>query len=275
MVSTLVALVVLAATALAVWWYISGGLKSSKRETINLPAPPENTSAPPPENPAPAAPAGMALVPAGQYTIGRDLGDELERPAHKVDLKAFYIDVTEVTNASYKQFIDATNHRQPDGWKNGTYPEGRANWPVTGVSWQDALDYAEWAGKRLPTEVEWEAAARGLEGRVYPWGNAWGEGMANIRSSSIVEVGQFKLGASPVGALDMIGNVWEWTADPFKVYPGSTASLEDVLEAGITYKVIRGGAFDRKENIEATYRGFLDASKGYDKTGFRCVKDIK
>ncbi|MEW6207711.1 MAG: SUMF1/EgtB/PvdO family nonheme iron enzyme [Acidobacteriota bacterium] len=275
MVSTLVALVVLAATALALWWYVSGGLKTSKKETISLPPPPENTSAPPTENTAPAAPAGMAMVAAGQYTIGRDLGDELERPAHKVELKAFYIDLTEVTNAAYKQFIDATNHRQPDGWKNGTYPEGRANWPVTGISWQDAVDYAEWAGKRLPTEAEWEAAARGLEGRIYPWGNAWGEGMANIRASSIVEVGQFKLGASPVGALDMIGNVWEWTADPFKVYPGGTASLEGLLEPGITYKVIRGGAFDRKENIEATYRGFLDASKGYDKTGFRCVKEIK
>ncbi|GEM_PF-1237765 len=275
MVSALVALGVIAATALALWWYISGGLKKSEKPEISLPPPPTNTSAPPPENTAPTAPAGMAMVQAGSYTIGRDLGDELEKPAHKVDLRAFYIDVTEVTNAAYKQFTDATSHRQPDGWKNGTYPEGRANWPVTGVSWQDAVDYAEWAGKRLPTESEWEAAARGLEGRIYPWGNAWGEGMANIRASSISEVGQFKLGASPVGALDMIGNVWEWTADPFRVYPGSAASLEGVLEAGINYKVIRGGAFDRKENIEATYRGFLDASKGYDKTGFRCVKDIK
>lgn len=275
MVSALVAIVVIAATALAVWWYISGGLKKSDRPGISLPPPPENTSAPPPENTAPTAPAGMAMVPAGSYTIGRDLGDDLEKPAHKVDLRAFYIDLTEVTNAAYKQFTDETGHRQPDGWKNGTYPDGRANWPVTGVSWQDAMDYAEWAGKRLPTESEWEAAARGLEGRTYPWGNAWGEGMANIRANSIVEVGQFKLGASPVGALDMIGNVWEWTADPFKVYPGGTASLEGVLEPGITYKVIRGGAFDREKNIEATYRGFLDASKGYDKTGFRCVKDIK
>lgn len=275
MVSTLVVLVVLAGTALALWWYISGGLKTSSKPEISLPPAPENTSAPPPTNTAPTVPAGMALVSAGSYTIGRDLGDDLEKPAHKVDLKAFYIDLTEVTNAAYKQFTDATGHRQPDGWKNGTYPEGRANWPVTGVSWQDAVDYAEWAGKRLPTESEWEAAARGLEGRIYPWGNAWGEGMANIRGASIAEVGQFKLGASPVGALDLIGNVWEWTIDPFKVYPGGTASLEGVLEPGITYKVIRGGAFDRKENIEATYRGFLDANKGYDKTGFRCVKDIK
>jgi formylglycine-generating enzyme required for sulfatase activity len=217
----------------------------------------------------------MVLIPAGSYTVGRDLDDDLEKPAHKVDLKAFFIDMTEVTNFQYKEFVDATGYRQPKGWENGIYPVGRANWPVTEVSWDDAVKYAEWAKKRLPTEAEWEAAARGAEGRTYPWGNAWGEGLANVRSNSMSEVGQFKLGASPFGALDMIGNVWEWTADPPKLYPGSSASLDNLsLDPNVSYRVIRGGAFDRKDPITASFRGYVDATKGYDKTGFRCVKDV-
>jgi formylglycine-generating enzyme required for sulfatase activity len=276
--SAVMVLIVLSGTVFALWWYITGGGRGPNRGAGNLSVPdlPANTSEPPPPvNATPAPPVGMALVPAGIYTLGRDLGDDLEKPAHKVEIKAFFIDVTEVTNQAYKEFVVATGHRQPDGWKNNTYPEGRANFPVTGVSWQDAADFAEWAGKRLPTEAEWEAAARGAEGRTYPWGNAWGEGLANIRGASATEVGQFKTGASPFGAFDMIGNVWEWTSDTLKLYPGSAASLDAVIDPNITYRVIRGGAFDRKDNINASFRGFVDASKGYDKTGFRCVKDIK
>jgi formylglycine-generating enzyme required for sulfatase activity len=217
-------------------------------------------------------PAGMVLVKAGDYVIGRDDGDIYARPKHIVTLSAFYIDRTEVTNAEYKKFVDATGHKAPEGWQGREYPQGQGDLPVTGVSWQDAADFAAWAGKRLPTEAEWEAAARGTDGRIYPWGNQWQIGLANIGTSGIVEVGRYKEGASPVGALDMIGNVWEWTADEFKLYPGSTAPMPASIKPGKIFRVIRGGAYDGNKMHDATYRGFVDASRGYDKTGFRCAK---
>jgi formylglycine-generating enzyme required for sulfatase activity len=217
----------------------------------------------------------MVLVPGGAYTIGRDDGDAIARPARAVTLSPFFIDRTEVTNAEYKKFIDATGHAAPSDWKDGSYPEGRDNWPVTNVSWQDASDYADWIGKRLPTEAEWEAAARGTDKRIYPWGNDWRPGLANAETQGITEVGQYKEGASPSGALDMIGNVWEWTADQFELYPGSTAALPATKKPGVTYYVIRGGAFDGNKGNDATRRGFLEPDQGYPKTGFRLVKDAK
>jgi formylglycine-generating enzyme required for sulfatase activity len=216
----------------------------------------------------------MVLVEAGTYRIGRDDGDPYSRPQYTVHLPAFFIDRTEVTNAEYKRFVDATNHKPPESWRGRTYPPGEELLPVTGVSWQDAVDYAKWAGKRLPTEVEWEAAARGRDGRIYPWGNDWIPDAANIGGKGIVQVGRFPKGASPAGALDMIGNVWEWTADQFKLYPGSSAQMPE-LEPGATYRIIRGGAYDGNKMHDATYRGFIDSSKGYPKVGFRCVRDIR
>ncbi len=217
--------------------------------------------------------------------VGRDDGDEVEKPAHTIQLAPFYIDRTEVTNAEYKKFIDATRHNPPSNWLNGTYPDGRAAYPVTGVTWQDAADYAAWLGKRLPTEAEWEAAARGKNGLKYPWGNDWARDRANIGaandspaldkySESIMEVGRFPQGASPAGALDMVGNVWEWTASRLELYPDSTASLPNsVKRSPETYRVMRGGAYDGDSSHTSSYRGFLEADKPFPKVGFRCVKD--
>jgi serine/threonine-protein kinase len=221
----------------------------------------------------------MVLVESGFYPIGRTLlagrseESEIDTPQHMVELKPFYVDRTEVTNAQYKLFVDQTAHAAPKGWVGGNFPAGRENWPVVWVSWQDAVDYAAWAGKRLPTENEWEAAARGSDGRMYPWGNDWLPGRANIASKKgIVDVGSYPEGASPSGALDMIGNVWEWTADEFALYPGSHAKEPD-LKDGVTHRVIRGGAFDGNRQHDVAYRGWGgDASQGYEKTGFRCVK---
>jgi len=228
----------------------------------------------------------MLMVAAGPYVIGRDDADPLEKPRRTVSLSPFFIDRTEVTNADYKRFVDATRHEPPSNWKDGSYPEGKDNHPVTGVTWQDASDYATWAGKRLPTEAEWEAAARGSDGRLYPWGNEWRAAFGNIGlkardvkaseyASEIKQVGQFSDGASPVGALDMIGNVWEWTADEFALYEGGITEVPGYIkiDPDKVDRVIRGGAYDGSKIHDASYRGLLDASQPYPKVGFRCVKD--
>ena len=291
------ALIAVAAIGFIVWWLMSGGEKSQQAQeppvAQNQPAPAPATQPPAPESapakpPAPAAPEGMVMVEAGAHIIGRDDADPVERPQRTINLPAYFIDRTEVTNADYKKFVDATGHEPPQNWKGGSYPEGKANYPVTSVTWQDASDYANWAGKRLPTEAEWEAAARGVDGRIYPWGNEWRPALGNIGQKAkdikaseyaddLKQVGQYSEGASPAGALDMIGNVWEWTADEFALYEGGPKEIpkhiKDRIDPSKTYRVIRGGAFDGSKIHDASYRGLLDASERYPKVGFRCVKD--
>jgi formylglycine-generating enzyme required for sulfatase activity len=283
--SVAVALILLGAAGYVAWLLFGRGRPTPptpQPATVEQPAAP----APVPEKPpAPVVPEGMVAVTAGNYTIGRDGADPLEQPEHKVDLPAFFIDRVEVTNAAYKAFVDATGHKPPSNWTGTTFPDGRGDFPVTGVTWQDAADYAKWAGKRLPTELEWEAAARGVEGRIFPWGNGFRSGVANIGSkpdrptpdqypAGIKQAGRYPEGASPAGAVDMVGNAWEWVADEIKVYPGNTESKLE-LEPGVTYRVIRGGAYDGSKVNDATYRGYLDGSQPYPKVGFRCVKDAK
>jgi formylglycine-generating enzyme required for sulfatase activity/predicted Ser/Thr protein kinase len=223
----------------------------------------------------PAAPAGMVYVPGGEFMMGRnasDGGDEYERPAHNVTVKPFFIDQYEVTNDDYAKFVKETNHRPPSNWANGSYPAGAGRKPVIDVAWDDGNDFAKWAGKRLPTEEEWEFAARGTDGRRYPSGNDWKPGDANADSANagLVDVGTYK-GKSPFGAYDMVGNAWEWTASKLIAYPGG--KLPQLPPDNV--RVIRGGSYDESANeATTTYRGFLKASgDNYDKTGFRCVKD--
>lgn len=217
-------------------------------------------------------PAGMVFIPGGVYEMGRTDGDEYERPPHFVEVKPFYLDRTEVTNEQYKAFVLATGYVAPQHWRGNQPPEGENNHPVVNVAWQDASAYAEWAGKRLPTEEEWEFAARGSDGRLYPWGNDWNQEFANTAESNgakIVEVGRYPGGASPFGVLDLCGNVWEWTASELRSYQTQTVLVPDL-------KVIRGGAYDvRNERATTTYRGAVQADKFYPKTGFRCAQDIQ
>ncbi|MFN7971632.1 MAG: SUMF1/EgtB/PvdO family nonheme iron enzyme [Acidobacteriota bacterium] len=180
----------------------------------------------------------MILIPGGQFRSGID-PEQVDELVKKVGAKAdqlkaavpeqkyvdaFFIDRREVTNAEYKQFVEATKHPVPVGtgddadfsWKNGTYPEGKGDSPVMLVSWEDALAYCKWAGKRLPTSLEWERAARGNERYLFPWGNGWEPGHANTGASNKdgpEPVGSYPTGASPFGMLDAVGNVAEWTAD--------------------------------------------------------------
>jgi eukaryotic-like serine/threonine-protein kinase len=229
-----------------------------------------------PEPPKLEPPPGMVYVAGGEMLMGNDAGDDYERPAHRMSVKTFFIDKHEVTCEDYQKFIRATGHVAPPDWSSGNYPLGATRRPVTGVTWDDADAYARWAGKRLPTEAEWEFTARGTDGRRYPWGNEWKTGHANADASSLnhlADVGAHPAGASPFGVLDMVGNVWEWTASDLTAYPGG--QLPKQTTSG-DLKVIRGGAFDiMRQFTTTTYRrGYPARGSDYSRTGFRCVKDL-
>jgi len=227
-------------------------------------------------------PEGMVLVRGGIFRMGREGGAEVERPVHEVRVAPFFIDRTEVTNEQYLRYVRATGVSPPRHWSGAMYPTGRSQFPVVNVSWYDAKAFAEWAGKRLPSEAEWEFAARGLDGRFYPWGNDWnslnsnsGQSAETSRDSGLVRVGSFPGGLSPFGVADMTGNVWEWTSDKLTSYAaratGDTGARQ--MEEG---RVIRGGAYDTSpEHSTTTFRGVVPEANGYDKTGFRCVRSVQ
>ena len=162
-------------------------------------------------------------------------GTDSTVPAQKVAVDPFFISETEVTNHQYQEFLKETNHRAPGGWKNGDFPPGAANEPVTAVTWQDAVDYCQWlstkvgATVRLPLEAEWELAARGPQGLKYPWGNEWDDRAAASENKHgfVHAVKSYPAGRSPCGAYDMAGNVWEWVAD-VRDAKEKTATAEDV-----------------------------------------------
>jgi formylglycine-generating enzyme required for sulfatase activity len=221
----------------------------------------------------------MVRVEGGDFLMGRNDGEENERPQHKVTVKSFYIDTYEVTREDYKKFIDATNHRAPAGWGSSSYLSGTGRWPVTGVDWYDASAYAKWAGKRLPTEEEWELAAKGLDGRKYPWGNDWNPAYANAENASqgLTDIDKFQ-GATKYGAIGMIGNAWEWTATKLVAYPGGRIPPQELGDGTVDLRVIRGGSWQSdRSSATTTYRWGWQASGGldYSNTGFRCVKDAQ
>ena len=230
-------------------------------------------------HPTPAAvrlPAGMVLVPADSFTIGDDLGPAYSRPRHRVWVDSFAIDSTEVTVGQYQAVAAQRGLTVPWG---ATEPDARL--PVTGVNFADAVAFCGARGRdgRLPTEAEWEAAARGTQGFVYPWGNVWDPTAANTaaqRQGRPVPVGSFPRGATARGGIvDMIGNVWEWTQSPMVAYPGGSAPAD-----GASYRVIRGGAFNSTEaSASAFYRGYqrptsAEPAADYAALGFRCVLPI-
>lgn len=220
----------------------------------------------------------LAEIPAGPFTMGRDGGPDDESPAHQVDLPTFYIEIFEVTNAQFAAFVNDTGYITEaesgggSGWQ--AYTEGKDNHPVVKVSWNDAVAYCEWAGRRLPTEAEWEKAARGPEGFLYPWGNNWNPDNANVKEAGYrgtTPVGIFAAGASPYGLFDMGGNVWEWTADWYQPYPGNTVA--DPFY-GEEFRVLRGGGwFDEPDQVLATNRSSTSPTAANDDIGFRCAAD--
>ncbi len=263
------------ATVLA-GFVITALLLSTDQTPSPTPTPTATPTPIPTPTPSPPPPVGMAYVPGGKFMMGRNDGDEYEQPAHEATALPFFVDLYEVTNEDYEKFTKTEEGRLyiPQAWSNGTYPVGAGRKPVTGVTWDAASAYAKWVGKRLPTEEEWEFAARGTDGRRYPWGNQWLAGLANASGASrdMADVGTYK-GASPFGTFDMVGNAWEWTNSGFKTYPSGQLPKKVADDL----KVIRGGSYaSNSSQATTTYRRGWRASgeDDYGNTGFRCVKNI-
>ena len=248
-------------------------------------------------------PEDMVLIPAGKFQMGSIDADADgdEKPVHTVDVDAFYMDTHEVTNAAYKAFVDANpqwrkGNIQPefhDGdylsdWNGNNYPAGKANHPVTYVSWYAAMAYAAWAEKRLPTEAEWEYAARGgLEGQKYPWGDTISPENANYypHVGEATAVGQYA--ANDYGLFDIAGNVWEWCLDewifdfyavsPDRNPPGAPTirSIQENFASVKSARVLRSGSWNSKAHgVRVANREFYEPMLTSSVFGFRCVRDV-
>ncbi len=237
---------------------------------------------------------GMVYIPPGDFAIGSNDADTEslakefgarerffanEEPTRKIYLKGFYIDKFEVTNKDYMVFNTQTNYPPPPKWENGNYRAGRDNHPVMTVSWFDANSYCKWAEKRLPTEEEWEKAARGPEGNMFPWGNSYDKNKANLTKGDTVPVGSLPEDRSFYGVYDLSGNLKEWTSSWYKAYPGSDFQSKNF---GEKFKVIRGAAGNivghynlPKIFSRSSYRSFFFLNGKVQDIGFRCAKDEK
>ncbi|HEC16142.1 MAG TPA: hypothetical protein ENI99_06165 [Sedimenticola sp.] len=235
----------------------------------------------------------MVFIPAGEFIMGssreelapiiKEFGEradfqgydfDRETPRRRVYVKAFYIDRYEVTNAQYKEFIDATGHMPPRHWEGGTYAEGMGNHPVIKITWFDASAYAIWAGKRLPTEEEWEKAARGEDGRIYPWGSEFDPAKSGTAETTLrthftimgltnfaAPVDAFKEDRSPYGVVGMTGNVMEWT--------------ESWFDKGRSW-VVKGGAWVHLgPRARSAARIGVDPEAVSHLLGFRCAMDAQ
>ncbi len=247
----------------------------------------------------------MVWIPPGSFKFGTNRidkeGEALsigipkpwfadETPEKTVFLKGFYIDRYEVTNRRYKIFLNNTGAPAPDYWENEEIPQGKEDYPVTWVNWYDAVNFCQWAGKRLPTEKEWERAAKGTKGVDYPWGPEFKAENANLTTKAggkngVVKVGSFPSGASEEGVHDLIGNVWEWTSNDYAPYPGNTYKSPQ-FETGS--KTLRGasvayiGHFPRnlysaalKKMARNGFRQPASPDDGAEDVGFRCASKNK
>ena len=248
-------------------------------------------------------PKEMVLIPAGEFLMGTTKDIETDNfydfgfnkpffvdaaPGHKVLLDAYYIDKYEVSNENYLNFVKASNYKTPGHWRGQSIAPGLERFPIVGISWFDAAKYCEWEGKRLPTEAEWEKAAKGGEDeRRYTWGNDFDYNKANLsdnpeNSGDIKEVDSFESGKSPYGVFNMVGNVWEWTDSWYQPYAGSTFESP---KFGEKFRVARGNSAspvahfeDEKyqelvENFSTIFFRFpVPPSVAPNDTGFRCVK---
>lgn len=246
---------------------------------------PSSTPVGPGTTPPASTKSEMVKIDGGTFSMGlndvptKSPYDLNQYPARSVSVRTFWMDKMEVTNAEYADFVKGAKYTAPGYWIDGKPPSGQEKWPVTNVSLADAKAFADWRSKRdslkyrLPSEEEWEYAARnGAEGTLYPWGNEWLDGRANVDANSLRPVGSYPQGASRLGVLDLIGNVWELTSTKAAPYPGNT--LSNIPPGQI---IIRGGAYVEHsrgpEAIMATRRTWVSPSDKEATIGFRLVRD--
>lgn len=243
--------------------------------------------------------ASTVAIPAGWGVMGTDGGRPDEQPSRSVYLDGFRLDRYEVTNLQYAGFVEATRERPPRYWRDGSYADGTAAWPVVGVSWKQASAYCAWVGKRLPTEAEWERACRGTEGRIYPWGDEWQPANTNVAVVPLADpddawawlagtepapatpapVGEPLGGESPYGVSNLAGNASEWVADWYDSRAYATLADENPVGAGPEWNhSIRGGAWlmrhgDENLMVERSRCAFRNSSHSADdpRVGFRCA----
>ncbi len=255
----------------------------------------------------------MVMVPAGGFKMGSTFEEikeylalckkvdrkcalwwfDDELPKHDVYLYSFWIDIFEVTNKEYLEFVLATDRRPAldetcesercwagNIWKGKSFPEKAANQPVTQVSWEDAYDYCAWRGKRLPSEAEWEKAARGPNGGMYPWGDSSPKGRATYKRKwrgvlTMTNVGSYSRGMSPYGVHDMAGNVWEWVNDWYgRNYYKNSAKRNPTGPKEGYFRVSRGGSWvNFEDSLRSSLRRWSRADVRFNDTGFRCAKD--
>ena len=221
--------------------------------------------------------AELVVVPGGEFLMGAEDGGPDASPQVRRVLAPFLIDRHEVTVGQYRRFCFATGRKLPP------QPEGVTDHhPVVRVSWPEANAFARWAGRRLPTEAEWEKAARGGDGRHYPWGAADEEARRNGSGAGdgfpvLAPAGSFPTGASPFGALDTAGNAWEWCADWYEEgYYLTGPSQDPGGPAAGTERVVRGGSYLLGEAaLRSSFRNHLDPNATWEDIGFRCAADLK
>jgi formylglycine-generating enzyme len=224
--------------------------------------------------------APMVLVPAGEFIMGSEQGDDDEQPVHRVFLDSFYLDTFEVTNGRFARFVEAIQSEPPWGFADQETPVAHAEQPVRWVNWLEATGYCLWAGKRLPTEAEWEKAARGTEGRIYPWGHdppTAAHAVFGLKegAETVAPIGNRDHGRSPYGVHDLAGNLYEWVADWYDetfYTTQPTINPRGPLEG--TVKVQRGGSYiNGPYRLRSAFRTKSDPTEHDAHVGFRCAQD--
>jgi formylglycine-generating enzyme required for sulfatase activity len=228
---------------------------------------------------------GMVFVPAGEFTMGSSseqllkMAEVDEFPQRRVFVDDFYIDLHEVTNAQYKVFLDSTKVEAPPKWIDNSYGLGEDGLPVISITWEEATAYAKWVHKRLPTEAEWEKAARGVDGRTFPWGDSFDRALAN-NGEQLMPIMSYPAGISVYGCYDMAGNASEWVDGRYEAYPRGP---DDFLPRGVPdrhemfskeRRVYRGGSWNTfSKYLRCANREHTSPGKKWIYVGFRCAQD--
>lgn len=259
---------------------VGGYFLMKPKPVLNQPTKTEETATTQPQGFKP----DLVEIPGGTFQMGRNDGPPQERPVHSVTVQNFLLDRTEVTNAEYAEFVRDINYQAPSHWLKGQPLTGQERWPVVNVSAIDAQAFAAWRSKRdgvvyrLPTEEEWEYAARsGGEHQLYPWGDRWEERRAVVREATPRPVGSYPDGADRWGVLDLIGNVWEWSSSKASLYGGESAQIPSATKEWV---VARGGSYasdpnDRQIPVSATYRDWFDPTLRHPNFGFRLARSAQ